>query len=151
MCSFQFVLRKLAGVRIISSALRLDISVCLSVWGWYAVDRDVLVFTDADRALQNLLVKIRSLSQIILSGSPWCWVICYLNSWAIICTYTDFDKHIGQIISDSPETTLRIPISVFVLGKVAMKSMVAVFHYRSGKEFECKNPNLMWFCALIIW
>lgn len=57
----------------------LTLSVCPSVCGWYAVDRDKLALYSLNSCFQKLLTKMVSLSVTILWGKPYITWQCYLE------------------------------------------------------------------------
>lgn len=69
-CSSQLSLRKFSNSLIISSTLLLEISVRPFVSGGCVFEGEILVPRDLNRDFQNLLIKMDSLSKIILSGRP---------------------------------------------------------------------------------
>ena len=101
--SSQLLLSVLAKARIISSTFRLTSSVCPSVYRCYANERENLFFVPSSlkSVLQNLLIKIISLSLAMDLGSPRLRCTWFLNIFATQGAYAFTVRWTSWIIFDN--------------------------------------------------
>lgn len=115
------------------------ISDCPSVWGWYAELIRDLVPCNSNKVFQNRLIKIGSLSDMLL-GNMWrLQTILVKRSVALLAE--NWEGNISKwAYSQKRSITTIITVFPWYAGKFAIKSITMSSQMKEGSRIDCGRP-----------